>query len=186
MDAEAIGFDLPDLARWFAGTGFRTGEALAVHWHHLDLDAGIVVWAGNLIRARGTGNMINDGKTDVSERSLPLPLWLVAMLRDRRRRLAEVFDVDERELDGPVFLNSLGGLPDKHNVGARWRRFRERAGYPWVTFRTFRRSMATVLDGAGLTAREIADQLGHSKVSTTQDVYMGRRIPSRAAAGRAQ
>jgi integrase len=31
-------------------------------------------------------------------------------------------------------------------------------------------------------ARDIADQLGHSKVSTTQDVYMGRRVASRKAA----
>lgn len=56
------------------------------------------------------------------------------------------------------------------------------AGYDWVTFRTFRRSVATILDEAGLTARQIADQLGHSKVSTTQDVYMARKVTSRKAA----
>jgi len=33
-----------------------------------------------------------------------------------------------------------------------------------------------VLDQAGLTPREIADQLGHSRVSTTLDTYMGRKI----------
>ncbi|PSL56551.1 phage integrase family protein [Saccharothrix carnea] len=51
-----------------------------------------------------------------------------------------------------------------------------------MTFRTFRRSVATILDEAGLTARQIADQLGHSKVSTTQDVYMARKVTSRKAA----
>lgn len=68
---------------------------------------------------------------------------------------------------------------------ARWRDFRSDAGYSWVTFRTFRtfrKSVATALDEAGLTARQIADQLGHSKVSTTQDVYMGRKIAGREAA----
>ena len=35
--------------------------------------------------------------------------------------------------------------------------------------------MATLLDGSGATARMIADQLGHSRVSMTQDVYLGRR-----------
>jgi integrase len=34
-----------------------------------------------------------------------------------------------------------------------------------------------VLDQAGFTARVIADQLGHSKPSMTQDVYMGRNAP---------
>lgn len=34
------------------------------------------------------------------------------------------------------------------------------------------------MDGAGLSARAAANQLRHSDVSTTQDVYMGRRIAS--------
>jgi integrase len=37
----------------------------------------------------------------------------------------------------------------------------------------FRKTCATILDEAGLTARVVADQLGHSKVSMTQDDYMG-------------
>ncbi len=42
---------------------------------------------------------------------------------------------------------------------------------------------ATVLDEAGATARMIADQLGHSRVSMTQDVYLDRRSQeSRVAA----
>ena len=53
---------------------------------------------------------------------------------------------------------------------------RERHGFgSWVTFHAWRKTTATVLDGAGATARMIADQLGHSRVSMTQDVYLGRR-----------
>lgn len=174
--------DLPDLVRWYAGTGVRTGEALAVHWANLDLDIGSVDWAGNLIRATGRGQLINDGKTEVSGRALALPTWLVGMLRHRRLKLAERFGVEPADVDGPVFPSTKGGLRDKHNTLARWRDFRAEAGYPWVTFKTFRRSVATILDDAGLSARDIADQLGHSKVSTTQDVYMGRKVKSRKAA----
>ncbi|WP_367131173.1 tyrosine recombinase XerC [Saccharothrix sp. HUAS TT1] len=181
-DEVAVRQDLPDLARWYAGTGERTGEGLAVHWEHLDLDAGVVNWGGSLIRVKGQGQRINTGKTDVSERALALPSWLVLNLRDRRVRVAERFGVAPEQLTGPVYPNTLGGLRDKHNTLARWREFRQRAGYPWVTFRTFRRSVATILDEAGLTARQIADQLGHSKVSTSQDVYMARRVTSRRAA----
>ena len=32
-----------------------------------------------------------------------------------------------------------------------------------------------MLDQGGLSARMIADQLGHSRISMTQDIYMGRR-----------
>ena len=33
-----------------------------------------------------------------------------------------------------------------------------------------------MLDEAGLSARVIADQLGHARPSMTQDVYMGRKV----------
>jgi integrase len=46
----------------------------------------------------------------------------------------------------------------------------------------FRKTAATILDEAGLSARVVADQLGHSRPSTTQDVYMGRKAVNPAAA----
>ncbi|WP_084477502.1 tyrosine-type recombinase/integrase [Actinokineospora enzanensis] len=63
-----------------------------------------------------------------------------------------------------------------------WNPFLVRAGFEWVTFRTFRKTVATLLDEAGLTARQVADLLGHARPSMTQDMYMGRGGPSRAAA----
>ena len=36
--------------------------------------------------------------------------------------------------------------------------------------------MATLLDGSGASARIVADELGHSRVSMTQDVYLDRRV----------
>jgi hypothetical protein len=47
----------------------------------------------------------------------------------------------------------------------------------------WRNTAATVLDEADATARMIADQPGHGRVSMTQDVYLGRRSrESRVAA----
>jgi integrase len=43
--------------------------------------------------------------------------------------------------------------------------------------------VATLIDEAGMSARVGADQLGHSKVSMTQDKYMSRgRIHAEVAA----
>lgn len=52
----------------------------------------------------------------------------------------------------------------------------------WITSHTFRRTTATVLDEAGQSARQIADQLGHARLSLTQDVYMGRGVKNPGAA----
>ncbi|OAT68695.1 hypothetical protein AWB85_24185 [Mycobacteroides immunogenum] len=48
--------------------------------------------------------------------------------------------------------------------------------------RSFRRTVATLIDGAGLSARIGADHLGHAKESMTQDRYMSRgRVHSQVA-----
>lgn len=51
-----------------------------------------------------------------------------------------------------------------------------------MTSHVFRKTAATELDRAGLSARQIADQLGHAKVSMTQDRYLGRRGVGKEAA----
>ncbi|MCE0765819.1 tyrosine-type recombinase/integrase [Pseudonocardia kujensis] len=56
------------------------------------------------------------------------------------------------------------------------------AGYDWVTSHVYRKTVATLMDQAGLTARQAADQLGHSKVSMTQDNYFGRKVARTGAA----
>jgi integrase len=52
----------------------------------------------------------------------------------------------------------------------------------WVTSHIFRKTTATILDDAGHSARQVADQLGHSRTSTTSDDYIGRKIRNPAAA----
>ena len=51
---------------------------------------------------------------------------------------------------------------------------REELGVPEVTTHSFRKTVATLIDDEGLSARIGADHLGHSKVSMTQDRYMTR------------
>lgn len=174
-DEQAVRDDLPDLVRFFLGTGERTGEAVGAHWPDLDAESKLINMSGNVIRARGRGRIVNSGKTENAARPIPLADWCMTMLLDRRRLATN--------LDGPIFPSTTGTVREATNIRNRaWKPFTRRAGYEWVTFRTFRRTVATLLDGAGLTARQIADILGHARPSMTQDVYMGRRAPSRASA----
>ena len=56
----------------------------------------------------------------------------------------------------------------------RGRMVREGLGMPNVTSHSFRKTVATLIDDAGLSARIGVDHLGHAKVSMTQDRYMSR------------
>jgi integrase len=81
-----------------------------------------------------------------------------------------------------VFPHSQGaGFRDPHNT---LRTIREARGteWGWLTSHVFRKTAATALDDAGLSARIAADQLGHARPSLTQDVYFAwKRGHPRAA-----
>jgi integrase len=152
-----------------------SGICAGAYWPDFDEEAKLITMSGNVIRATGRGKLRNQGKTENSQRPIPLADWAVTMLLARR--------VVAINLDGPIFPSTTGTVREASNVRNRaWKPFAIRAGYDWVTFRTFRKTVATLLDDAGLTARQIADILGHSRPSLVQDVYMGRGTPNRAGA----
>ena len=73
-----------------------------------------------------------------------------------------------------MFPSTAGTWRDPNNFGRDWRRVREQLGVPEVTTHSFRKTVATLIDDRGLSARIGADQLGHARPSMTQDVYMAR------------
>jgi integrase len=171
QDARARTNDLPDLAAFLVATGMRIGEACAVSWPDVDLDAGTVAITGTVLRLKGRGLVISRPKSAAGERVLQLPVWCLEMLRRRNRS------------PGPVFPAPLsGGLRDPSNTRTAFRQALERIGMPGVTTHVFRKTVATLMDQAGLSARSAADQLGHAKPSLTQDVYFGRKARSTGAA----
>jgi integrase len=84
--------------------------------------------------------------------------------------------------DDVVFPSPRGKLRDPSNTTKALRSALDRAGFEWATSHTFRRTAATLMDQRGLTAREIAGQLGHASPSITTDVYMDRRPATTRAA----
>jgi integrase len=89
---------------------------------------------------------------------------------------------NEAEATGTVDGGETGRLRDPHNTSSHLRQALDRAGFDWVSSHVFRKTVATRLDEAGLSARQIADHLGHNRPSLTQDVYMGRGLASPEAA----
>jgi integrase len=175
-DEKARGWDLPDFTDIMLATGLRIGEASAITWDALDLDAGTVEVRGTVIRVTGKGLVIKPKpKSKSGFRTLELPGWAVAMLR-RRRATSPPNQL------GVVFTAPAGGLRDPSNTQADLRVVFTAAGFGWVTSHVYRKTVATMMDQAGLTARQAADQLGHAKVSMTQDNYFGRKVARTGAA----
>ena len=173
--------DLPDLTRWMLATGCRIGEALAVTFDEIDVHAKTVEINWTVVRVKGTGLQRTSTKTAAGERTLRLPGWAVDMVIRRGDQLGwagPLFPIPERRRG----KQKNGVWRDPSNTSRDLRLARDRAGFGWLTSHVFRKTVATVMDEAGLTAREIADQLGHARPSITQDVYMSRRAVGNAVA----
>ncbi|MCV7254723.1 site-specific integrase [Mycobacterium hackensackense] len=160
--------DLADPITLFVATGLRRSELLALRWEDFDESASTLSVTGKLVRAKGHGlARVEDTKTASGKRTVALPMFAVEMLTVRRVR-------DYLGEQPMIFPSTAGTWRDPNNFGKQWRRVREELGVPEVTTHSFRRTVATLIDDGGLSARIGADQLGHSKVSMTQDHYMAR------------
>jgi integrase len=180
VDETARSRDIPDLVAFMLASGGRIGEAAAVTWGDLDLDAGTVDVRATIVRVTGQGLIRKSTKTASGARTLLLPPWCVERLR---RRAARPTASDEGAgAETPVFAAPLGGWRDPSNTQADLRTAFSDAGFGHVTSHVLRKTTATVLDHAGLSARAIADQPGHANPSLTQDVYLGRQVASTSTA----
>lgn len=179
---------LPDLVDFMLATGLRIGEAAAMAWAAVDLEAGTAEVRGTVVRIKGQGMTIKPRpKTASGYRTLELPSWAVRMLEARKI-------VQDANPWGTLFTTTGGKLIDPGNLSQEIRqvldkRIEDEQGelrwpiFDWVTTHVFRKTVLTLMDIAGLPARAAADQAGHANVAMTQNVYFGRRVARTGAAG---
>lgn len=149
------------------GTGMRTGEVIAIKWHHIDLAAGRITVIDNVVTAEG-GTVEKSTKTD-STRVIPL--------LPAARAALEVMWPITGEKGGYVFINP--------NTGKRWGGDRVLLSHwtktlaettvryrnPYQTRHTF----ASMLLMAGEPELTVAKLLGHTTVEMVRRHY-GRYI----------
>lgn len=160
--------DLRDPVLTLMGTGVRRSEVLGIRWTDVDLEAATATIAGRVVRVKADGLVwLSATKSGAPGRTVPLPTFVVEALTERRKRRAS---------DVWVFPSSAGTLRDPDNFNKQWRRARGLFDLESVTSHSWRKTLATVIDEAGLSARVGADQLGHARPSMTQDVYWKRGV----------
>jgi integrase len=134
-------------------TGLRRSELLGLRWSDFDADAGAITITGKVVRETGKGLICVDAtKTAAGRRTLPLPKFAVDMLALRRAKPY----LGEHDV---IFASTAGTLRDPNNFGRCWRTVRDELGVPEVTTHSFRKTVATLIDDEGLSARIGADHL---------------------------
>ena len=183
--------------RLIAYTGMRRGEALALRWRDVDLDAGRVAVRRSVgvVKDKGKGEQLVEGATKTGQsRVVDLDAGTVATLRAYRAvRGSVALDLVR---DTALVLGTLDG---RHRHPERFsrqfldhvRQARKALGeelLPVIRLHDLRHTHATLLLAAGEPVKVVSERLGHASATITLTGYqhvppgMGREAAARFAA----
>lgn len=169
------------------GLGLREGELMGLRWSCVDLEGG-VLRVTHALQYHGGQPVLVEPKSRTSRRTMPLPAPVAEALRQHRVRqaqeqLAAKVWLNDRDL---VFVGKHGQpLESTAVLRAHWGVL-EAAGLPRMRFHDLRHSTATLLLEAGVPLKVVAEVLGHSSPSVTQNIYQHVTAGLRAQATAAQ
>jgi integrase len=155
------------------GTGLRQGELLGLRWQDIDEQAGHITVRGQVQRIGGRLVYV-ETKTDEGAHRVPLPDFARDALREQRRRRAEARLLAGEKWQGAddyIFTSRRGAVLSGPDVTQRFQKQLVRAGLPRMPFHDLRHGVASLLLAEGATLKDVQEQLGHSQIATTADIY---------------
>lgn len=175
---------LADVFDLLAASGARIGEILALRWCDVDLEAtpATISICGTLLPPRdGLPLRRKEGtKTPAALRKISLPDFATETLRRLKMEAVDAGGL------APVFATRNGTWISPNNVRREWRECRAGHDWEWVTPHTFRKTVATLIDGhycdpetggtEGAGAPIAAAVLGHSSEAITRAYYIKARM----------
>ncbi len=157
-----------------ATTGLRIGEALALRWSDLDLEAGMVHVRRNLQRIRGRW-IEQPPKTRAGGRTVVLPPQAVGVLRHHRVRSIEAALREGRSWseEAWAFCGLDGGPLYEQTVISAMKAIARRAGLPLEAAHphALRHAHASILLSQGVGLANVSRRLGHASAAVTAAVY---------------
>jgi len=167
-------------------TGLRVGELTALKVSDINLDEKelYVHRTAKRVYVRGEKNktkiLFSDPKTEKSKRAVPLPDFIVEMLKafiaERDEYIIVLTECLSNGLDkwtdnGYLFITRNGDIQEQSNIRRYFNRKLDQAGIKHIKLHALRHTFATRCIEAGFDIRSLADILGHTDVSMTLKVY---------------
>jgi len=151
------------------GTGMRLGEVTGLEWKHVDFEKKIIHIVQSAQYLPESGVVCKEPKSTSSRRSIAAPedvLLILARYREEQEGYPKLKDAPDW-----VFRQPDGGHMKPNLLSGWFGRFRRRRELPEMRFHDLRHLSATLSLQQGISPTNVAARLGHSKTSTTMDIY---------------
>lgn len=158
-------------------SGARRGEIAGLKWDVIDWRNSRIHIQNNLLYAPDRGIYEEATKTEESDRFVTLPAETMELLKEYRKwYLVQASNYgDQWHNTNYLFFQEKTGNAGKpmhpDTINGYLDRFSERYHLPHINPHAFRHTMASVLYFNKVDSISISKRLGHSKVSTTTDIY---------------
>ncbi len=150
-------------------TGLRLGELCALKWSDIDIDSATMSITKTVARVKDfsvtngkSKLMVGSPKSSKSVRRIPLPEFLLDMLKEIRKSVMYkdfyIFSGNDEPIDPRTYQNF-------------YRKILEKSDLPVRKFHAIRHTFATRALELGIDVKTLSEILGHSNVSITLNIY---------------
>jgi integrase len=152
--------------------GLRRGEAMGLRWDHIDFDAGTIHIRQQLQRIRHE-LVLGPVKTNAGRRGLPLlDLARQALKLQADQQAAYRADMGSAWPEtGLVFTTRTGRPVEPRNLVRSFRRICDHNKIRVIKVHHLRHTVGSLLKDLGVPARDAQTILGHTRISTTLEIY---------------
>ena len=145
-------------------TGLRVGEVCGLMWRDIDFEKSILTVSRTVQRIRnsthGTRLIADTPKSRSSQRSIPIPKFLIKLLRGSRSN------------ENCYILSGSNHIIEPRTLQRRFKSILKKADLPSVGYHSLRHAFATNCLQAGFDVKTLSEILGHASVETTLNRYV--------------
>ena len=149
-------------------TGLRVGEICGLMWSDIDFEKSMLTVRRTVQRisteSHGTKLTVDSPKSRSSVRMIPIPIFIMNMLRKFRSN------------DNSYILSGTEKVIEPRTLQRRFKMILKKAGLPSTNYHSLRHMFATNCISVGFDVKTLSEILGHASVETTLNRYVHSSI----------